>query len=235
MISKVTLSELWKVTMRRSTLITIPKLNEFFEFNNEFSGMQVFYQIVRDALDKFQLYYPLYRVQKTYVEVDSVTHKARVYDNFEGYLKGVITEDQLFLLPGSVIGLSNVSMIGTSYPLRDFTYDTGQFDNFWYTSGQWWMACLCYRPFPELFEENGNPTDNCAVWFMNKDLDPQYKYFKDQVYVELCRYIYNMMNNMRLSNLPIEVFAGLQEDSQRVQSDLDKVYEQAVTGSLWLI
>lgn len=235
MIPKITLKELWKITMRRSSLITIPNLIDFFDFSNEFTKWEVFYGIVRDALDKFQYYYPLYRQQKTYLTVDSATHRAQVSDNFEAYLKDIITEDQIFLLPGAVIGLAANSMIGSTYPLRDFHYETGEFSDFWYTSGNWWMACLCNYPFPEIYDEAKNPTDQCAVYWMFKDGDVRFKVFKDEVYCCLCQYIWNMKQNMQLQNLPIDVFAGLQEDSQRVRGELEKVYDQALTASGWVM
>lgn len=234
MIPKVTLKDLWRTTMRRSSLITIPDLIEFFKFNNEFTEYEVFYSIVRDALDKFHYYYPLYRQQRAYLKVDS-NYRARISSNFEGYLKGLVDESQIILMPSAVIGLSAQPATGFTYPYRSFHYEVGEFSDFFYQSANWYMACICNRPFPEDFDENGVPTDNCAVWWMNKDTDPEYKTFKDQVYVELCRYIWNMKQNMQLTNLPIEVFQGLYEESQRVQSDLDRIYEQALTASPWIM
>lgn len=234
MISKITLKDLWRITMRRSTLIPIPNLSNFFEFNNEFSKYEVFYGIVRDALDKFQYYYPLFRQQQCYLRVDK-NLRAEVSDNFKSYLDGIIDENNVFLMPTSVIGLAPQPAVGMTFPYRSYHYEIGLFMDLPYSSGLWYMACLCMRPFPEDFDDNGVPTDNCAVWFMNKDTDPEFKIFKDQVYVELCRYIYNMKQNMQLQNLPIDVFAGLQEDSQRVQGELDRIYDQAVTASSWII
>lgn len=233
MIPYISLKDIWRITMRRSTLIPIPNLIEFFEFNNEFSKWEVFYGIVRDALDTFQKYYPLYMQQHTYLRVDN-NFRAKVRGNFDAYLKGIITEDQIFLLPGAVIGLSSAPAVGTSYPIRNFHYEVGEFFDFFYTSQVWYMACLCYRPFPEEFVD-GEPSANCNVYWMNKDNDVEFKIFKDCVYVELCRYIYTMKQNMQLQNLPIEVFQGLQEDGDKVRSDLDSTFTNALTASPWLL
>lgn len=237
MIPKINLKDLFHITMRRSTLITIPRLSEFFEFNNEFGPWEVFYQIVRDALDKFELYYPLFRVQKVYLVVDESRRMSSVVNrgNFEEYLKGKIFEDQLFLRPESVIGLSLNSTVGSIYPLRDYKYEDGVFTDFWYNTGLYWMASICKRPFPEHFSDSHEPLDTCSVYFMEKDADAKFKYFKDQVYVELCHYLWNMKMNMQLQNLPIDIFQGLQDDSQKVQSELDRVYDNALTASPWLM
>lgn len=235
MIPYVSLKELYYITMRRSSLITIPRLIDFFRFNNEFSQWQVWYGIVRDALDKYNYYYPLYRLQKTYLVVDETHRTARLEDNFEDYLKGIINESQIFLLPGSVVGLSFNPPISSIYPLRDYKYENGEFTDIWYSTNLYYMACLCHYPFPEKFDEKGEPTDQCNVYFIQKDSGTRFKVFKDQLYVELCRYIWNMKQNMQLNNLPVDVFQGLQDDSQRVQSDLDTIYDQALQSSAWIL
>ena len=70
---------------------------------------------------------------------------------------------------------------------------------------------------------------------MNKDMDSEYKIFRDQLYIELCRYIMNMKKNMLLQNIPIELFQGLEEDFQRVEGKLETIYQNALTNSAWLI
>lgn len=234
MIPYVTHKELWRTTMKRSTLITIPRLREFLEFNNEFSGDEVFSQIIIDAKKKFEHYYPLYRLQQTYLKVDA-NHRAQLEGNFDDWLKGIINEDQIFLLPGAVLGMSMNSTVSTTYPLRDYHYDQPYFTDIWYSTNRYWMSCLCYRPFIEDYNDRREATDNCRLYWMNKDTDVRYTYFKDQLYVELCRYLSNMKLNMQLSNLPIEIFQGLQDDAQRVQGELDRTYDQALTNSEWVM
>lgn len=235
MIPKITLKELWQITSRRSSLITIPRLSELLEFNNEFSHDQVFYGIALDALDKFKYYYPLNRIQKSFLTVDESKRILRLEDNFKDYENGIITEDQLFLLPTAVVGISYNSTVSSIFPLRNFKYDDGVFSDFWYPSGTYWMHAICNYPFPEHFDEKGEATDKCAIYFMEKDSGPRFKTFKDQLYVEFCRYIWNIRQNFQLQNLPIDVFQGLQDDSQRVQADLDRIYENALTASAWIM
>lgn len=235
MIPYISLKELWTITMRRSSLITIPRLMDFFKFNNEIGPWEVWYSIVRDAVDRYQYHYPLYRVQRTYLIVDETHRTAHLEDNFQDYLNDIITEDQIFLYPASVVGLSMNAQLSSIFPLRDYKYESGEFTDLWYTTGQYWMACLCHYPMPEDFTEKGDPGPHCNVYFIKKDAGARFKIFKDQLYVELCRYIWNMRQNMQLQNLPIDVFQGLQDDSQRVQADLDKIYDSAVTSSPWIL
>lgn len=235
MIQQISIKELYRITMKRSTLITIPRLIEFFNFSNEFSNWEVWYGIIRDALDKFEYYYPLYRVQRTYLKVDETHRSAQLEGNFDDYLKGIINEDQIFLYPASVVGLSLNAPVSSIFPLRDYKYEDGTFTDIWYTTDMYWMACLCKRPFPESFDKKGEPTDHCNVYFMQKDSGAKFKIFKDQLYVRLCEYLWSMKQNMPLQNLPIDIFSGLQEDSQRVQGELDRIYDQALTASPWLM
>jgi hypothetical protein len=236
MVPKVLIRDLYNLTFRRSTLITIPEINDFFEFNEKFSGWQVFSGIVQDALDKYQYYYPLHRQQRVFLDVDINTRHARIFDNFEGYLEGKVGEDQIVLIPNAVMGLAMNAFTASGYPLRNFRYETGLFTDVAYARGIWWMDCICNYPLIEDYDiASKEPTDKCAIYFMEGGRDSRFKILKDQVYVELVRYISNMRKNMMLTNLPVEFFQGLEEDAQRVTSDLERIYEQALTSSAWLL
>jgi hypothetical protein len=237
MINKVTLKELNKDIFRRSTLISIPGLNEFFEIEeSDYTSWEVFYGIVREALQKFEYYYPYNFIQKLYIEVNINKRTARTFDNFKAYLDGIVSEDQLTIMPSSVQGLALNGYTASIYPLRNFRYEPPEFRDFWYSTNVYYANTLINRPlFEEYNEVSKEPTDRCALYFMNKDGDSQYKIFRDQLYVELCRYIVNMKKNMILPNMPIEVFQGLEEDMQKVESQLEQIYQNALVNSAWLI
>jgi hypothetical protein len=232
MINKVTLKELHRDVFRRSTLITIPNLNEFFEIEgSDYKSWEVFYGIVNEALQKFQYYYPYNFIQKFYLDVNLNKRTATVNSNFKAYLDGIVSEDQLVITPSAVIGLSMNGYTASGYPLRNFRYEPPEFRDFWYSSRVWYGNTLISRPFFEEYNEaKDEPTDRCAIYFMNKD-DSLYKIFRDQLYVELCRYIVNMRKNMTLTNMPIELFQGMEEDMQRIESQLENIYQNALTSS----
>lgn len=237
MIPKVTLKELYKDTFRRSTLISIPNLTEFFEIEgSNYTSWEVFYGIVRDALQKFEYHYPYNYIQKLYIEVNLNKRTGMIFDNFKAYLDGIVCEDQLTIIPASVQGLALNGFTASIYPLRNFRYEPPMFTDFWYSSRVYFANTLINRPlFEEYDEASKEPTERCAVYFMSKDVGSQYKIFRDQLYVELCRYIMNMKKNMQLTNMPIELFLGLEEDFQRIESQLENIYQQSLTSSPWLI
>jgi len=70
---------------------------------------------------------------------------------------------------------------------------------------------------------------------MRMNIDSEWKVLRDQIYVDLCRYILNMKKNLQLQNMPIELFGGLEEDVSRVQSELENIYSNAMLGGSWLI
>lgn len=235
--NKVTLRQLYRDTFRRSTLVSIPNLNELFEVpGSEFTKWEIFYGVVRDALKEFEYYYPYCDVQKIWLEVDSKTRKVKVNSNFEAYLDGKITEDQICLVPSSVEAISNSYYTISTYPLRAFKYQTGEFSDFWYSSNVYYVLGTYKRPFFEEYNEvNKEPTDRCAIYYLSRDLDSDYSIFRDELYVQVCRFLTVEKKNMMLQNMPIELFQGLEEDAQNVKSELQNRYQNAANSAHWLI
>jgi hypothetical protein len=234
---KVTLKELYRDTFRRSALISIPHLNDLFEVpGSEFTKWEVFYNIVRDALKEFEYYYPYTDVMKIWIEVDSKTRKAKITDNFKAYLDGKISEDQICLVPSSVAAISNSFYTISTYPLRAFKYQTGEFSDFWYSSNLYYVLGTYKRPFIEEYDPvSKEPVDRCAVYYMNKDKDSLYSMFRDEVYIQVCRFLLVQKKNMMLQNMPIELFQGIEEDSQNVKSELQSKYQNASSSAYWII
>lgn len=213
--------------------------------DSEFSRWEVFYTIVRDALNTYEYYYPLCRIQKVFIEVDSISRRGKYYPNFEAYLNNALDEDDITLEIASCQGLAYNGYVNTQWPLRNFRFENGEFSDFWYTQGTYWANCICKRPFPEDFirtreskgdgQKEAEPADNCAIFFMKSNQDTQYTIFRDQVYCEVCRYIMNIRKNFALSNMPIELFQGLEEDFNRIDSKLQNIYQQAHKSSYWLV
>lgn len=237
MISKVTLKQLYKDTFKRSTLIAIPQLTELLEVpGSEFTKWEIFSSIVRESLKNFEYYYPLCLTQKMYIMIDTQTRKGYLNGNFEAYLKGIVGEDQIVLLPAAISGLSTSYYTASTYPLRNFKYEPPYITDCWYASGTYYVNSICRRPFFEEYEEaSKEPTDKCAVYYMNYREDSQYFIFYDEVYLGVCRYLMNLKKNMMLQNMPIELFQGLEEDYQNLSSKQDQIYQQALPSSYWMI
>lgn len=237
MINRVTLKELYKDVFRRSTLISIPNLSELMVVDEAaYTKWEIFYSIVRDALKNFEYYYPLVLIQKIWLEVDANTRKAYITDNFKSYLKGIIDESQIVILPDAIVGMSMSFYTASTYPLRNFRYNPPEISDCWYSSNAYYMNTICKRPFIEEYDKvTKEPTDNCAVYYMTEDATAQYSIFRDELYCQVCRYLLNLKNNMALQNMPIELFAGLQSDYDREQQKLENIYQNALTHSYWII
>ena len=237
MINKVTLMDLYKDTFRRSTLIPIPDLSELLVVDEAmFTKWEIFYSIIRDALKTFEYYYPLCLTQKIWIEIDSNTRKGYINGNFESYLKGIVTEDQICIMPAAIVGMSTSYYTASTYPLRNFRYNPPEISDCWYSSNTYFINSICKRPFYEEYDKvSGEPTDKCAVYYMNKDGDNQYSIFRDEIYLQVCRYIFTLKKNMMLQNMPIELFQGLEEDFNRLEPKQDQIYQNALTHSYWLI
>jgi len=246
MVPKITLKELYKDVFRRSTLVSIPDLSELLQVpNSEFSKWEIFFTIVKDALNAYEFHYPLCKIQKVFIEVNPLSRIGRYNPNFGAYLNGVLSEDDITLEIASCQGLAYNGYINSQWPLRNFRFENGEFSDFWYTSGLYWANCICKRPLIEDYVrtedskgegcKEAEPTDKCAIYFMKKDLDTQYVIFRDQVYLEVCRYLIDIKKNFNLSNMPIELFQGLEEDFNRIDNKLQNIYQQAHKSSYWLI
>lgn len=232
---KITLKSLFKDTFRRSALISIPDISELLVVpGSMFTKWEVFYTIVKDAVQKFDYYFPLCITQKTYLSVDSGTRKVKLQDNFKSYIKGIIDEDSIFILPTAVAGISTSYYTVTTYPLRDYRYENGEFTDFWYSSNVFYIVSICSHPLYEEYEEvSKEPTDNCAVYYMSEHFGSRYTIFRDEVYLSVCRYIMNLRKNMMLQNMPIELFGGLETDYQELNQKQEQIYQQGSNSAYW--
>jgi hypothetical protein len=241
MIPKTTIEYLYKDTFKRSTLIAIPNISELLVVpHSEFSKWEIFCQIVREALNKWEYYYPLERVQKIYIEVDYSSRIGKYFPNFESYLKGILDEDSITLEIMSCQGLAFNGYVNSQYPLRNFRFVNNQFTDMWYSTQVYWGNCLCKHPLVEDYlrvdgKQCTGFTDNCCIYFMSPNQDNTFTMFRDQVYVELCRYLVNIKQNFNLQNMPVDLFQGLENDFNRVDSELQNKYQQAYKGSGFLI
>ena len=237
MIPKVTLKDLYKDTFRRSALIAIPNISEMLEVDSSaFHKWEIFYTIVKDALKDFEYHYPLSIVQRTWIDVDSQTRVATLTDNFEGYLNGILSEDQIFILPSDVVSISTSYYTVSTYPLRNFIYVPPRLTEMWYGSGVYFTNCVCRRPFFEEYDPvTLEPTDRCAVYYLCKDSNTEYNIFRDEVFCKLGRYLLNVKKNMMLQGMPIELFGGLEEEVQKIEGKLENIYQSALTSSNWII
>lgn len=228
---KVLIKDLMKDTFRRSTLLAIPNLKDLLALNDNFTPQEVFFGIVKDALQTFEKYEPIYMMTKIFIDPDE-NRVFKFESNFEAYLRGILPEESVCLIPTAIIGMSNSKYTDAGSLYRTFHYDPPLLTEFWYGNKTFFVCYLANRPIIEDYDPiTKDYTDKCAIYYLTKDLGSRYKIFRDQVYVELCRYILNLKKNMDLQNLPVDLYRGLEDDMNTVQQELEKSYQySAVSG-----
>ena len=231
---KVLIKDLMKDTFRRSTLLAIPNLKDLLALNDNFTPQEVFFGIVKDALQTFEKYEPQYMMTKVYIDLDE-NRMFKFESNFDAYLKGILPEDSVCLIPTAIMGISTTRYTDAGSLYRTFHYDPPMLSEFWYGSKTYFMCYLANRPIVEDYDSvTKDYTDKCAIYYMTKDLGSKYKIFRDQVYLELCRYILNLKKNMDLQNLPVDLYRGLEEDMQNVQRDVENFYMNSATSGQYI-
>jgi hypothetical protein len=234
--NKVTIKTLLEDTFRRSTLIAIPNLTDLLELNESYTKWQVFYDIVRISVRNYERYYPLNLRQRMYISVDPSTRMYEFKSNFQGYIDGVVAEDQISLIPSSIAGLATVPFASSGYVFRRFAYNAPFLMDFWFPPQHYWVQMITNRPMYEEYDKvTEEPTDRCAVYYVNRDLGSEYAIFADEVYRQVCRYIIDLKKNMTLQNLPIELFSGIEEDYNKISSELESHYSNSLMAGHYII
>jgi len=236
MIDYIKIRDLEDYTFKRSTLIAIPDLQLFLSMNERITGQQVFFSIVKEALKKFEFYYPLFLMPAIYILPDN-KRSFKFVNNFKECMNGTagLTTDDIILIPKSVLGVSVSPDAASGTLMRSFRYQSPKIFDFWYSPSRYWVHELCNHPVIEEYDElSGDYTDRCGIYYFTWNEDSSFYAFLDQVYVELCRYLLNMKKNLALDNMPIDIFNGIEEDFSNVNSALENHYSQSYNRAIWL-
>jgi hypothetical protein len=74
---KILLKDLKEKVFKRSALIPIMGLREILELNDEYSGDEIFTEIVRNSLSNFEYYHPLILEMKIYYREEDIDSSDR--------------------------------------------------------------------------------------------------------------------------------------------------------------
>lgn len=233
--NKVLLSDIEKETFKRTTLIAIPNLSELLSLNDNFTAKEVFFSIVKLAIQRYQNYFPLALMQKVYI-VPTPSGEYDFIDNFDAYIAGKISEDDINLIPNAVLGFTTNYYTNFSQMIRLFRYPyPPHMTDFGYSAGRYYVRTLCDHPIWEDYNPiTKDYTDKCAIYFFTKN-GPRWKIFFDEVYLQLCRYLINLKKNMDMPNMPIQMFQGLEEDFNNLNASQDQLYQQNLGTGDWMI
>lgn len=225
-----------------SALIAIPNASELLEVpESNFNKWEVFFSIVQMALDKFNMHAPLNIMQKFYVNAESgSTYIARITDNFESAVNHpeLFNADQILLMPDAVNGASFTPITRYTRLNKDFSYEKGGILNEWLWGSQsMYFPCICSYPLVEDYDEvTHEPSDKCGVYYMSrKTRGSDYKIFLMQVFVQFVEYINSIKMNFELSDTPIQIFGGLEDQASKYTDIINTYYDNAVYSGYTLL
>lgn len=228
---KILLSDLKTKIFKRSALIPIIGLSEILELNEEFSGDEIFTEIVRKSLANFEYFHPLILEMKIYYteqDIDSAERPMyyKMVDNFNCYLDGRLSEDQIILVPNSVNGIrvqGSYTTVGSYF--RQTDYDRPYLQLAWST-GKYVVRGLCNRPIVEDYNPDKSYSDKSSIYWMSFD-GVKGKIFLDQVLCDTLDYVRNLKSNISLPNFPAEIFGAADIAYQQTKMELDQYYLQS--------
>jgi len=237
MISVLKLKDIEKETFNRTTLIAIPDLYEFFDISDRYTPQETLFNIVKLALRDWETYNPLFLTLKIYLRPD-INRTFKFEDNFKEYIKGTITEDQITLVPSTLLGLSFSNTYVLSPMVRSIKYVPPYIYGLYYSPGRYWVNGLYKYPIYEEYDKVSKDfTDKCGIYYLGNysESDSTYQKLMDQIYVGVGNYLLGLKKNLSLPDFPIELFQALEEDVQKVQSELENWYSNSLPSGQYLM
>lgn len=233
----VNLKWLKREIFKRSTLIAIPNLNQLLELNEEFSADEVFFSIVKLAVQEFEKYFPLALQQRVYITPDA-HGEFEFEDTFKAYMDGKITEYDIELIPNSILGFTTNYYTNFTTMIKLYRYiNPPKLTDFCYAPGAYFVRGLYSYPLWEEYTEESNCREfskRAGIYYMLSQ-GPQWKIFYDEVYRQFCRYIINLKKNNSMPNMPIELFQGIEEDLGKLESSIEQIYQQNLGNGNWYV
>lgn len=229
---KVSVNNLKKLLNKRSSLVGIPGLMDLLSFNEEeFSADEVFESILRMALEKFEYYEPLITSINIYIDYGVKDHYSFI-DNVASVIKGIVSEDNLEMIPNSVIGLTKFRQYSDGYRIR-VQYESPKMYRTSMSSAQYLVKGIFNRPLIIEYDSTKSFTDNCWLCFMAENRGEKWGMFMKQLLLSFLDYIYNIKTNMTIPDLPLEIFGAIETVKSDLATDLETYYKETLSnGSL---
>lgn len=240
---KVLLKDLRDRVYKRAALLPIPFLQEILDLSDNFLGDEILEELFTQSLQKFEYYHPLILEMKIYFGITNPLPGGcctagcserpdyyKITDNFKLYLEGRIDEDQIVLVPNSIIGVRTPnSYVSPGNYFRPNDYDRPYLQMAWATGAQYVVRGICSRPLVADYTPDKKFTDKAAIYWLNIREGVLGAKFLDQVLCDILEYIRNLKANSALPNFPIEIFGAVDVQYQQLKQELDQYYLQ----SLW--
>jgi len=213
----VTLNNVIDDAIRIMSAIGVYRVDDLFAIDPDYPPQHTKRTIIERSNATVSRHFPLYYIQK----VQIVNGRYTFVDNFDDYINNRITAQEVTLIPDAVVSISPVHMITPKFGQFKFVYQPPNLITMFPLNTIAYAKTLCkYR----LYYDNNN-INNDAIYFIDKNT-PIYDIFIKQVVMDIAYFISNLKNNYQLSDLPIEVFAALENIQSELRSELETLYNE---------
>jgi hypothetical protein len=166
----------------------------------------------------FSRHFPLLYIQTIVINNNNIY---TFIDNFDLYIAGTLDPAFILMIPDAVINVSSVPIIHAKWPVILFNYQPPYLIFKGKISGKYYAKTLCKY---KLYFDNNN-VSNDAVYYMERST-PLYDIFIKQFVYDLSYFIITMKRNYNITELPIEVFGGLEDFVGELKSELETLYSE---------
>lgn len=252
---KTSLLDLKKKLFLRSALIPIDNLEEILSLNDTFTCDEILYELFTKAKQEFEYYEPLiteFQINPNLmISCNCPPGAIELTDNFDLYLKCMLPENQIHLIPNAAPML-RVGMESTGYNSLMSYYGTysGVAGNYTYPndyqrpylfignllpSTTLWMRGIYNRPMDPAWKKDKTFGKKAALYYLDINQGVRGQMFIDQCMIELLNYIRSLKANFSLPNFPIDIFGSVDTLYQELKGSLDNRYLQSGTRGELLV
>lgn len=219
----MTIDTLKQKIIRRSMLLQVPYLFDLMGINKAYTSDQVLSFNLEKAIQEFEYYNPLIRHFNSNLQWDS-EGQYQFCNNFSGFLRGLVPEKYIELIPNSIIGFTKgPNYIPNTY-IREFNYDRPTLKNYGLAAGVYLVKGIYNRPFVINFDSAMNITSDSAIYYMANHDTVDTLRFTDQVMMTILDYLLQMKNNMTLPNMPVDLFQGVEAAYAKLEEVVKDYY-----------
>lgn len=244
---KTYLPDLKRKLFIRTTLLSLGGIEELLSINDSITGDEVLLEIIKKALREYEQTCPL--ILESYVNKNQLgtcygrPGYGEVKSNFTLYLKCMIDESQIILVPnaipawrcgGTSSGNTYYSMgsYSSSYPQPlSYTYVLDYNRPYMFIDDlppEFILRYITSRPVIPDWESsekhNFNPhSERSAIYWMNvEDGGARGNFFIDLCLTHLLDYVRQLKASISLPNMPIDIFSNVDASYQELRSRCDQ-------------
>lgn len=221
---KLLINDLLSYLKGLSPIYNAPIFQEVLSLNDDGDFTTVFRRILERSLSEYELKYPLLLWDKS-VYIPLAYKQVEMTDNYQAYLDNIITEDNLQLIPTSIVHYTDSLL--RAY--RDFTYIQPYLKV--PRKGVIKISYLAkYKVIIDLdkHEPKLKFTEGSHIYGLNLNSGPEFTYFGYILELNLCTYLRELKQQISYSDLPIEIYQGLDDRISKLQEDIQDWYQSPV-------